>query len=78
MVSAIFNSAFIVGSPDLNEISVVEGGALRNVMILSAFSKIVQLHFWKRVLLRYESDCVTVTYLVCSQEITLYTPIMLN
>ena len=33
MVSAIFNSAFIVGSPASNEIYVVEGGALRSVMV---------------------------------------------
>ena len=33
MVFEIFNSAFIVGSPDLNKISVVEGGAPRSVII---------------------------------------------
>ena len=33
MVSAIFNNVFLVGSPDSNEISVVEGRALRSVMI---------------------------------------------
>ena len=32
MVYAIFNSKFIVGYPDSNEISVVEDGALRSVM----------------------------------------------
>ena len=33
MVSSIFNSEFIVGSPASNEISVVECGALRSLMI---------------------------------------------
>ena len=33
MVSAIFNIVFLVGSPASNEISVVEGGSLRSVMI---------------------------------------------
>ena len=33
LLSAIFNSAFIVGSTASNEISVVEGGALRSLMI---------------------------------------------
>ena len=33
IVYTIFNSAFLVGYPDSNRISVVEGGALRSVMI---------------------------------------------
>ena len=33
ILSAIFNSAFLVGSTYSNEIVVVEGGALRSVMI---------------------------------------------
>ena len=36
MVSTIFNSNFFIGYPDSNEIFVVEGGALRSVMILFA------------------------------------------
>ena len=33
MVSAIFNSAFLVGYPASDEFSIVEGGALRSEMI---------------------------------------------
>ena len=36
MVTEIFNGAFLVGCPASNEISVVEGGALRSVMISSS------------------------------------------
>ena len=43
MVSAIFNSAFIVEFPASNEISVVEGGALRSVMISFAACFLFQL-----------------------------------
>ena len=39
MIFAIFNSAFLVRSPAFNEISLVEGGALRSVMI---FLKLVK------------------------------------
>ena len=33
MVSVFFNIAFLVGSPASNKIYVVEGGALRSVMV---------------------------------------------
>ena len=37
IVCSIFNSSFLVGSPDSNEIFVVEGGALRSAMKSFAF-----------------------------------------
>ena len=42
IVCSIFNSSFLVGSPDSNEIFVVEGGALRSAMKSFAFFLILQ------------------------------------
>ena len=54
MVSTILNSEFLVGSPASNENSVVEGGALRSVMILfAACFFIFQLYLWKMVFIGY-------------------------
>ena len=68
IVSAIFNSAFIVGYPASNGISILEGGALKRLNIpFAACLKKFQLYFWKSLFMGYKSNCVTVAY-VCFLE----------